>query len=476
MKALYRRYRPCKLSEVIGQDKIVQALQKSIDNKKISHAYLFVGPRGTGKTSVARIFAHTINDFPYELEDDYLDIIEIDAASNRGIDNIRELREKANLAPVQGKYKVYIIDEVHMLTKEAFNALLKTLEEPPEHIVFIMATTDAHKVPVTITSRSQTHVFHLADQATMVKYLREVCDKEKINIADDALELLYKHGGGSFRDTLSLLDQISTIESDGNISRNDIIDALGLPDDTLIAQLLNAYHTQDSAQIKKILEQLYNASINATTITSSLIDLILQNPEPNNFSLLNKLVEQSKPNTSYPEVRLLLALIPTDMAQPQTKIVSAQIKSTLTQKEDQISKQVEQTVQEVTLPQKTLKEETSVTEKSEITKETSPEGTQESDDNNHATNDLWQKILNTVAEKANTISSYLNNAQYTNIDHIFTIYANSEFKKKRIEGKRSVILSALPEGYELVITDKNKPNTVVDNILDIMGGGEIIKQ
>jgi hypothetical protein len=168
--------------------------------------------------------------------------------------------------------------------------------------------------------------------------------------------------------------------------------------------------------------------------------------------------------------------MPTDIAQSQTKIVSAQIKSTLTQKEDQISKQVEQTVQEVTLPQKTLKEETSPTKKPETTKEVSPEGEQESYNDGHTTNDLWQKILNTIAEKANTISSYLNNAQYTNVDHTFTIYANSEFKKKRIEGKRSVILSALPEGYELVITDKNKPNTVVDNILDIMGGGEIIKQ
>ena len=267
MKALYRRYRPRKLSEVVGQDQIIQALQKSIDNNKISHAYLFVGPRGTGKTSVARIFAHTINGFDYELEDDYLDIIEIDAASNRGIDNIRELREKANLAPAQGKYKVYIIDEVHMLTNEAFNALLKTLEEPPEHIVFIMATTDAHKVPVTISSRSQKHVFHLADQATMVKYLRSVCDKEAINISDDALELLYKHGGGSFRDTLSLLDQISIIEHDNDITKDDIIKALGLPDDTLISQLLDAYHRQDPSQIRNILGQLYNASVNATTIT-----------------------------------------------------------------------------------------------------------------------------------------------------------------------------------------------------------------
>ena len=468
MKALYRRYRPRKLSEVVGQDQIIQALQKSIDNNKISHAYLFVGPRGTGKTSVARIFAHTINGFDYELEDDYLDIIEIDAASNRGIDNIRELREKANLAPAQGKYKVYIIDEVHMLTNEAFNALLKTLEEPPEHIVFIMATTDAHKVPVTISSRSQKHVFHLADQATMVKYLRSVCDKEAINISDDALELLYKHGGGSFRDTLSLLDQISIIEHDNDITKDDIIKALGLPDDTLISQLLDAYHRQDPSQIRNILGQLYNASVNATTITSSLIELIVQGMKPEDIPLLNKLIEQSKPNVFYPEVRLLLALLPIEDAQPRITFPPKQIKS--------------ETATDITLEQvksDAVGVQDEVNTKESNTENSKPiEGKIPNDDSsgNFVGDDLWQKILDITAEKANTISTFLSSSQYSDTNNVFTIYANSEFKKKRIESKRSVILSILPEGYELVISDKSKPNTVVDNILDIMGGGEIIKQ
>ena len=468
MKALYRRYRPRKLSEVVGQDQIIQALQKSIDNNKISHAYLFVGPRGTGKTSVARIFAHTINGFDYELEDDYLDIIEIDAASNRGIDNIRELREKANLAPAQGKYKVYIIDEVHMLTNEAFNALLKTLEEPPEHIVFIMATTDAHKVPVTISSRSQKHVFHLADQATMVKYLRSVCDKEAINISDDALELLYKHGGGSFRDTLSLLDQISIIEHDNDITKDDIIKALGLPDDTLISQLLDAYHRQDPSQIRNILGQLYNASVNATTITSSLIELIVQGMKPEDIPLLNKLIEQSKPNVFYPEVRLLLALLPIEDAQPRIAFPPKQIKS--------------ETATDITLEQvksDAVGVQDEVNTKESNTENSKPiEGKIPNDDSsgNFVGDDLWQKILDIAAEKANTISTFLSSSQYSDTNNVFTIHANIEFKKKRIESKRSVILSILPEGYELVISDKSKPNTVVDNILDIMGGGEIIKQ
>lgn len=143
-KVLYRKYRPTKLTDVIGQEQVTDALENALKQGKIGHAYLFVGPRGTGKTSVARIFAHAVDGFKYQVEDSYLDIIEIDAASNTGVDNIRELREKAIIAPTQGKYKVYIIDEVHMLTKSASNALLKTLEEPPEHVIFILATTDAY--------------------------------------------------------------------------------------------------------------------------------------------------------------------------------------------------------------------------------------------------------------------------------------------------------------------------------------------
>ena len=196
MKNLYRRERPLSLGEVIGQPQVTEPLMAALKAGKVSHAYLFVGPRGCGKTSVARILAHEVNGFSYEVEDDYVDIIEIDGASNRGIDNIRELREKAAIAPTMGKYKVYIIDEVHMLTKEAFNALLKTLEEPPEHVIFIMATTDAYKVPVTITSRAQTYTFQLASRQTMFDFLKSVCQKEKIKISDEALKLVVKRGGG----------------------------------------------------------------------------------------------------------------------------------------------------------------------------------------------------------------------------------------------------------------------------------------
>ena len=276
MKALYRRYRPKSLSAVVGQEQITDILANSIKTGRISHAYLFIGPRGTGKTSVARIFAHEINHFDYTLEDDYLDIIEIDAASNTGVDNIRDLREKAIIAPTKGKYKVYIIDEVHMLSKSAFNALLKTLEEPPEHVVFIMATTDAYKVPVTITSRSQTFTFKLANPSVMFEYLKKITKTEKIKITDEALQIVVKRGGGSFRDSLSLLDQISTL-SDQEIDADLINKALGLPQDEAIRHLLSAYAANDSKRLRDELIAIDQTGVKPELVAEELISEIIKN-------------------------------------------------------------------------------------------------------------------------------------------------------------------------------------------------------
>ncbi|MBR3253508.1 DNA polymerase III subunit gamma/tau [Candidatus Saccharibacteria bacterium] len=304
VKALYRKYRPKTLEGVVGQPQVTDVLAKSLKAGKISHAYLFVGPRGTGKTSVARILAHEINGFKYEVEDDYVDIIEIDGASNRGIDNIRELREKALIAPTSGKYKVYIIDEVHMLTKEAFNALLKILEEPPKHVVFIMATTDAYKVPVTITSRAQTYTFTLADAKTMFDFLKSVVEKEKIKINDDALTLIVKKGGGSFRDSLSLLDQISTL-SDSGITKELVISAMGLPEDEKIKELLDEYLSGDVVKITTLLKNLLVSGVKPETLAEELISNILENPKPEYLDLLSKLPEVKAP---FPEAKLLVFL------------------------------------------------------------------------------------------------------------------------------------------------------------------------
>lgn len=305
VKALYRKYRPTSLNDVVGQEQITTSLKNAIKQGKISHAYLFIGPRGTGKTSVARIFAHAINNFDYQLEDNYLDIVEIDAASNTGVDNIRELREKAIIAPTKGKYKVYIIDEVHMLTKSAANALLKTLEEPPEHVVFIMATTDAYKVPITISSRTQVHTFRLADSETMKQHLRKIADAERIPIEDGALDIVVRRGGGSFRDSLSILDQIATL-SDQTITANLLEQALGLPQTQALSELLEAYAVANTAKIHDLLKNLLNTGIKPEAIASELIETIIAHPEPALLPLLAKLPEVQPP---FPDVKLLLALL-----------------------------------------------------------------------------------------------------------------------------------------------------------------------
>ena len=308
-KALYRKYRPKTLVDVVGQDQVVSFLSRALAENKISHAYLFVGPRGTGKTSVARIFAHEINDFPYEIEDDYVDIIEIDGASNRGIDDIRELREKAAIAPTTGKYKVYIIDEVHMLTREAFNALLKTLEEPPKHTIFIMATTDAHKVPVTITSRAQTYTFRLADYTVMFDFLRNVANKENIKITDDAIKLIVKRGGGSFRDSLSILDQISTLSS-REISREMVEAAMGLPDDEKIDQILEDYLSGDVVKITTDFKEILSNGIKPETLNEEIVARIVEKPTPEILPLLGKLAEIRPP---FVEAKLLVAFTKPEM-------------------------------------------------------------------------------------------------------------------------------------------------------------------
>lgn len=307
-KALYRKYRPLKLADVVGQDDTIRQLQTQLTNQKISHGYLFVGARGCGKTSVARIFAHEINHFDYQLEDNYVDIIEIDAAVFTMVENIRELRDKAMLTPTTGKYKVYIIDEIHMLSKNAFNALLKILEEPPEHIVFIFATTNPEKIPATILSRVQIFHFKLADKSIMQPFLENICQKEGINIEKDALSLLIEQGGGSFRDSLSILDQLSNLHADKStlITTEEVSSALGVPKQVLIQELLASYEQENVDQIRSLVEELINQGNKAEGIATSLIKAIVQNPTAKNLHLIEKLYAV---NGEFASAKLIVALI-----------------------------------------------------------------------------------------------------------------------------------------------------------------------
>jgi DNA polymerase-3 subunit gamma/tau len=245
--ALYRKYRPQKFKEVIGQDHIVKVLEGAIELGNISHAYLFSGSRGTGKTSIARIFAKEIG-----TSDN--DLYEIDAASNRGIDDIREIRDGVSTLPFESKYKVYIIDEVHMLTKEAFNALLKTLEEPPKHAVFILATTELDKLPETVISRCQTFVFKKPSQKILKDLVMNVAKKEGYSLEQSSAELIALLGDGSFRDTLGILQKVigstplttGSSTKDKKISEQEVELVTGAPRSALINNVLTALDTKNS--------------------------------------------------------------------------------------------------------------------------------------------------------------------------------------------------------------------------------------
>jgi len=253
-QALYRKYRSKSLAEVVGQNHITTALENALKNGKISHAYLFTGPRGVGKTSVARILAHEINRLPYDEKANHMDIIEIDAASNRRIDEIRELRDKVQNAPSLAKYKVYIIDEVHMLTREAFNALLKTLEEPPAHAVFILATTELHKVPETIISRTQRYNFKPIDSVAVVDHLRHIAKSEGIQATDEALRLIAEHGGGSFRDSISLLDQAGS--QSAAVDAESVMRLLGMAPREVVLSLQDVILNGNIPDAVQVLERI----------------------------------------------------------------------------------------------------------------------------------------------------------------------------------------------------------------------------
>ena len=254
-KALYRKYRSRSLDEIVGQEHITTTLSNALTQGKIAHAYLLTGPKGVGKTSVARILAHQVNSLPYS-EEPNLDIIEIDAASNNGVEDVRELRDKIPSAPVGAKYKVFIIDEVHMLSKAAFNALLKTLEEPPAHVIFILATTEAHKLPDTIISRTQRFSFRPVSESKVIEHLKTIAQKENISIDDAALQLIAAYGEGSFRDSISLLDQASSTSD--RIQKADIEQLLGYAPTTLIDELLRQIGAGDMSGCVKTLETLTN--------------------------------------------------------------------------------------------------------------------------------------------------------------------------------------------------------------------------
>ena len=268
--ALYRKFRPDSFADVKGQDAIVKTLKNQIKADRIGHAYLFCGTRGTGKTTIAKIFAKAVNcEHPIDgnpcnscascraiAAGASMNVIEIDAASNNGVDNIREIREEVAYSPAEGKYKVYIIDEVHMLSIGAFNALLKTLEEPPSYVIFILATTEAHKIPITILSRCQRYDFRRISQNTIQERLQELMDTEKVEVEERALRYIAKKGDGSLRDSLSLLDQCIAFYLGEKLTYDKVLEVLGAVDTDVFSDMLRKILKEDLVEVISTLEML----------------------------------------------------------------------------------------------------------------------------------------------------------------------------------------------------------------------------
>ena len=280
--ALYRKYRPKELEEVVGQNEIKRILASSVKHDTITHAYLFSGPRGTGKTTMAKILAkmvnceHPVNGHACNKCNTCLnilnsnDVIEIDAASNNGVDEIRDLREKANLVPSTAKYKVYIVDEVHMLTTQAFNALLKTLEEPPKHVIFILATTEYYKIPLTITSRCQKFQFNKICNDDIVNRLKEIANLEKIDITEDALFEIAKISDGGMRDSINFLDQLRSFNT-SQITINDVYDVCGNVSVNEVTDLFNNIRENNAENVTSFFE---NMNLNGKNFSKFFEDII----------------------------------------------------------------------------------------------------------------------------------------------------------------------------------------------------------
>lgn len=407
-QALYRKYRSKKLSEVVGQKHITDTLTKALKQGRISHAYLFTGPRGVGKTSVARILAHEINKLPYTDDSQNIDIIEIDAASNRRIDEIRELRDKVYIAPSECKFKIYIIDEVHMLTTPAFNALLKTLEEPPEHVIFILATTDSHKLPETIISRTQRFNFKPIDKFDAIKHLRYIANQEKINISDDALALISEHAEGSFRDSISILDQASSIAS--KIDEQNIQDLLGIPPLSSIETLVAEIHSGSASSLMTSLKSLYEQGFQPAVISQEISKVLRHQMISNGLNdqdlmIIKDLIEV--PSSSKPEQYLEISLLQS-LGSNKTHVVAS------------------------TPPQKEQTDLQLTTKLNEPAKLTNPKTKPQTVNVTGLDNHVWEKILAEVKKHHNTLYGVIRMAEPKFEDDKVVLAFEFAFHEKKI--------------------------------------------
>ena len=459
-QALYRKYRSRSLDEVLGQDHVTSILRRALEQGKIAHAYLLTGPRGVGKTSVARILAHEINHLPYNDDSSNLDIIEIDAASNNGVDDIRALREKAQVAPVSAPKKVYIIDEVHMLSKSAFNALLKTLEEPPEHVVFILATTDADKLPATILSRVQQFFFRPIPTEIMTRQLMNIAKKEGFAIEEDAARLIAERSRGGFRDGISTLDQLSILATpDQPLTANMVTEYLGLSDATMLGNLLDSYPSDDNDKVLNTFQELENSGANSVVVAHQLLSIARNRlrKNPNLIGLVQQLIEVDR--HPHPDLKLLTIFMNSN-SQPTEKPVAPKKDTTqaTTQKPAEKPTPIK--------PAEPAKKPAAKPKKTDAPLELN-----------------WEKVIERAKEKSLGLASLLQKSQWSFDGEKLTIYAGSAFYKKKLDDAKNkpliseIISEETAMDLEIDIIGEKKPpeNEKLAEIAELMGGGEEVK-
>ncbi len=485
--ALYRKYRSKSLDEIVGQKHITDILARAVKAGRISHAYLLTGPRGVGKTSVARILAHEINGLPYSDDSTHLDIIEIDAASNNGVEDVRDLREKVQIAPSSAKKKIYIIDEVHMLSKAAFNALLKTLEEPPEHVVFILATTDIDKLPATIISRTQRYGFRAIAPEDAIKHLKYIAKEEKIKIDDAALAIIAERGDGSFRDSISLLDQLASLADDKEGITPALVEtALGLAPTKVVDDLLAAVEDHDVAAVADLLEKTIADGISAVTLTEQLTlklrELIATKPQL--LPVLDSLLDVAK--SSQPQLKLLSTLGTAALdAKPAKSValatpvleVSATIEE-LTKQATRVKPEMPALKAEAAADSTSIEETKSVVQQAEQSspvKRSLRENVESGADKNFS----WDSLVKYAKEHYVALYSVLSKATPVLKGGDLTLYAQNNFYKKKLDDPKysSHLYESLRAlSYELTIhtvpTAIPPQDSKAAAIAAIMGGGE----
>ena len=482
-QALYRKYRSRSLDEVLGQDHVTNILRRALEQGKIAHAYLLTGPRGVGKTSVARILAHEINQLPYDEEASHLDIIEIDAASNNGVDDIRALREKAQVAPVSAPKKIYIIDEVHMLSKPAFNALLKTLEEPPAHVVFILATTDADKLPATILSRVQQFFFRPIPADIMTRQLMTIAEKEGFSVEEDAARLIAERSRGGFRDGISMLDQLSILATpDQPLTVAMVTEYLGLSDASTLEKLLDLYQSEDSAQILSILQELEQSGVSPTVVSHQLLSIARARlcTNPDLVKLIQQLIEVDR--HPHPDLKLLTIFMQ-HHAQPvrPKKTVAQAITATPTV----ISTPAKPASSAEKPPKSQSAKSTKPVKKTSENQDTKPvkKSSTKSRKSDAPLELDWQKVIEQAKEKSVGLSSLLQKSQWAFDGDKLTIFAGSAFYKKKLDDAKNRPLLAeiitAETGMELeidIIGEKKPPeDKKLAEVAKLMGGGEEVK-